>query len=172
MPQISVDRTGLAQTVLVCLVTLAALTLLGWMLTYWAWGWFVDSRPKPAAQVTVEPTGNTATASALFGIAEREQGIAGPARVAIKLLGVVAASGGRRGYAIVQLDAKEILAVLEGDDIAPAVRLAEVHPNHVVVDRNGLTETLVWPEKNSSTDSLMPSEINSPAESLTPRNNE
>ena len=71
-----------------------------------------------------------------------------------------------------QLDSKEILAVLEGEDIVPGVRLTEVHPNHIILERNGLRETIAWPGKNSSTDSPMPSEIGSPAESLTPQTNE
>ena len=59
----------------------------------------------------------------------------------------MAASGGRRGYAVVQLEAKQILAVHEGEDVAPGIRLAEVHADHVILERNGVRETLAWPEK-------------------------
>jgi general secretion pathway protein C len=62
----------------------------------------------------------------------------------------VAASGGRRGYAVVQLEANQIFAVREGDDIAPGIRLAKVHPDHVVLERSGVRETLTWPEKKAS----------------------
>jgi general secretion pathway protein C len=51
---------------------------------------------------------------------------------------------------VVQLDAKQILAVHEGDDVAPGVRLAEVHPDHVILERGGTRETLAWPEKRGT----------------------
>jgi general secretion pathway protein C len=167
MQGVSIDRSSFAQTTIVSLAMLVALAILGSVLAYWIWVWSA-ARPTPVTQGPAEAGGNVAIASDLFGIAQREQNVAAPAGIAIKLLGVVAASAGRRGYAIMQLDAKEILAVLEGEDIVPGVRLMEVHPNHISLERNGLRETLVWPRKSSSTDSPMSSEINSPAESLTP----
>lgn len=171
MQGVSIDRSSFAQTTIVSLATLAALAILGSVLAYWIWVWSAV-RPTPVTGGPAEAAGNMVVASDLFGIAQREQNVAAPAGIAIKLLGVVAASAGRRGYAIMQLDAKEILAVLEGEDIAPGVRLMEVHPNHIILERNGLRETLVWPRKSSSTDSPMSSEINSPVESLTPQINE
>lgn len=167
MPGISIDRSNLAQTAIVSSATLAALAILGLVLAYWIWVGFAP-RPLPVTQEPAKGGTNIAVASDLFGIAQREQHIAALPGIAIKLLGVVAASTGRHGYAVLQLDSKEILAVLEGKDIAQGVRLTEVHPNHIILERNGLRETLVWPGKNSSTDSPMSSEIKSPAEYLTP----
>jgi general secretion pathway protein C len=31
--------------------------------------------------------------------------------------------------------------------VAPGLRLAEVHVDHVVLERNGVREALAWPEK-------------------------
>ncbi|ARO87577.1 general secretion pathway protein [Nitrosospira lacus] len=171
MRGLPIDRLSFTQTAIVSSAMLAALAMLGWVLAYWIGAWFA-APPVLITREPVEAGGNVAAASDLFGIAQREHHIAAPAGIAIKLLGVVAASPGRQGYAIMQLDSKEMLAVLEGEDIAPGVRLAEVHPNHIILERNGLRETLVWPGKNSSTDSPMSSETRSPAESFTPQINE
>lgn len=171
MRGVSIDRSSFAQTAIVSLATLAALAILGLVLAYWIGAWFA-ARPDPVIQGPVGTGGNVAVASDLFGTVQREQHIAAPAGIAIKLLGVVAASAGRRGYAVMQLDSKEILAVLEGENIVTGVRLTEVHPNHIILERNGLRETLAWPGKSSSTDSPMPSEIKPSAESLTSQINE
>jgi len=45
------------------------------------------------------------------------------------------------------LDGKQIVATREGEEIASGIRLAEVATDHVVLDRNGVRETLAWPEK-------------------------
>jgi general secretion pathway protein C len=37
--------------------------------------------------------------------------------------------------------------VREGQDIAPGIRLAEVRPDHVILERNGIREMLAWPKK-------------------------
>jgi general secretion pathway protein C len=164
-------RPGLAQTALVSLLTLAALGLFGLVLAYWTWVWFAP-RVEPRAEPVAAETGNLASASRMFGRVERTQNIAAPTGVAIKLLGVVAASRGRRGYAVLQLDAKQILAVHEGGDIAPGVRLAEVHPDHVILERGGVRETLAWPErKGTASPSAKAAELVSPrvADSAAPQ---
>src|SRR5487761_2548107 len=122
MQALPFGRVNVAQTVLVSSLTLGAVALLGAVLAYWTWAWFA-----PRAEATAAPTG-----------------------IAITLLGVVAASGGRRGYAVVQLEGKQILAVHEGEDIAPGIRLAEVDADHVILDRNGVRETLAWPQRPGS----------------------
>jgi general secretion pathway protein C len=45
--------------------------------------------------------------------------------------------------------AKKTLAVLQGDEIEPGLRLAEVHVDHIVLERNGARETLAWPDKGA-----------------------
>ena len=49
---------------------------------------------------------------------------------------------------MLRLDAKKTMAVLQGEDIEPGLRLAEVHVDHVVLERDGVREVLAWPEKN------------------------
>jgi general secretion pathway protein C len=146
MQVIPLGRSSLAQTAVVSLLTLAALALFGFVLAYWTWIWFAP-RAEPRAEVATVGTGSLASAGLVFGRVERNKNAAAPTGIAIKLLGVVAASGGRRGYAVVQLEAKQILAVHEGEDITPGLRLAEVHPDHVILERGGVRETLTWPEQ-------------------------
>ena len=131
------------------MLTLAAVAVLGLVLAYWTWIWFAP-RPEPRAEVVVAETGSIAAASLVFGRVERNKGAAAPTGIAIKLLGVVAASGGRRGYAVVQLEGKQILAVHEGDDVTPGVRRAEVQPEQVILERGGVRETLAWPQKKGA----------------------
>jgi general secretion pathway protein C len=146
MQVLPLGRSSLAQTAVVSLLTLAALALFGFVLAYWTWIWFAP-RAEPRAEVATVGTGSLASAGLVFGRVERNKNTAAPTGIAIKLLGVVAASGGRRGYAVVQLEAKQILAVHEGEDVTPGLRLAEVHPDHVILERGGVRETLTWPEQ-------------------------
>lgn len=135
-------------------MNLAALALLGVVLAYWSWGWFLPP-PAPRAPAALEPGGRTSSAAGLFRTAKQGAGAAA-ASGAIRLVGIVAVSGGRAGNrsgdqlgrAVLRLDAKKTVAVLQGEEVEPGLRLAEVHVDHIVLDRNGARETLTWPEKN------------------------
>lgn len=146
MPVLPLGRSNLAQTAVVALLTLAAVALFGFVLAYWTWNWFAP-RAERRAEVAAVGTTSLASAGLVFGRVERTRNTAAPTGIAIRLLGVVAASGGRRGYAVVQLEAKQILAVHEGEDVTPGLRLAEVHPDHVILERGGVRETLTWPQQ-------------------------
>jgi general secretion pathway protein C len=130
------------------LATLASVALLGAVLAYWSWAWLA---PPPAARApaAVEAAGRTSSAAGLFRTAKEGSGPDGAASSAVRLMGVVAASGSRRGHAVLRLDSKKTVAVLQGEDIEPGLRLAEVHVDHIILERNGARETLAWPEKNS-----------------------
>ena len=123
----------------------AALALLGVVLAYWSWVWLA---PAAAARAPAAPeaAGSVSTAAALFGSAK--QGAGATASGSIRLIGVVAASGKRPGHAVLRLDGKKTVAVLQGEDIEPGLRLAEVHVDHIVMERSGAREVLAWPEKN------------------------
>ena len=152
MPVNFPDRTINLQTAIASAATAAALLLLGLVLAYWTWAWLAP-RPAARAPAAVETTGRVVEAGGLFGNARRDQNAAASAGFAIKLLGIVAARGRERGYAVVQLDTRQILAVREGEDIAPGIRLAEVHVDRVILDRSGARETLAWPDKKPAADS-------------------
>jgi len=149
MREFLIGRATLLQAALLSALTLAAVALLGLVLAYWTWVWFAP-RAELRTEAVAAPSGNVASAGVLFGTPPRAQSAAAPTGIAITLLGIVAASGGRRGYAVVQLDAKQILAVNEGEDVAPGVRLAEVHSDHVILTRGGARETLTWPKRRAT----------------------
>ena len=145
MQAIPFERSRLAQTALVTVLTLAAVALLGLVLAYWTWVWLAP-RPEPRAQAAVQRVDGVGTALGLFGGAPTGAAAAAPTGIAIRLLGIVAATQGGRGYAAVQLQARDIVAVREGEDIAPGIRLAEVAPRHVILERGGIRETLALPK--------------------------
>jgi len=115
------------------LATLAAASLLGVVAAYWSWA-FLAPAPAPRAPPLADSAGSSSSARGLFGIVK--DGAAAAASSAVRLTGVVAASDGRRGH-----------AVLQGEDVERGLRLAEVHADRIVLERNGVRETLTWPEK-------------------------
>ena len=149
MQAISLERSDFAQTAVVSLLIFAVLALLGLVLAYWTWAWLAP-RPEPRAPMAVQTVGGVQTALGLFGSAPRDRNVAAPTGIAIRLLGIVAATRGHRGYAAVQLEAKEILAVREGEDVAPGIRLAQVATHYVILERGAVRETLALPEKNTA----------------------
>lgn len=136
---------------MVSLATLAALALLGYVLAHWTWRW-LGPRPEPRVAAAERPVGRGA-AERLFGALPQAAGTAASTGITVKLLGVMAGSGGRPGYALLQLDDKKSLAVGEGKEIVAGLRLAEVHADRAIVERNGVRETLVWPKKHPAVES-------------------
>ena len=145
MQVISLNRPQIAQTALVFVVTFAALACLGWVLAYWTWQWFSPQTGLRLAVVS-QAASRVDSAASLFG--KPPQQIAAPAS-AISVLGVIAASGGGSGYAILGFAQQSPRPVRERDEIAPGIRLAEVHPDKVIIERNGLFETLALPTKKT-----------------------
>lgn len=127
------------------LATLAALALTGVVLAYWSWAWLAPP-PAPRAPDAVEAAGRPSSAGGLFGSVKLGPGAAAAASNAVRLMGIVAASGGRRGHAVLRLEANKTVAVLQGEEVEPGLRLAEVRADHIILERNGARETLAWPE--------------------------
>lgn len=151
MHEVSAERFPRAQTIIASLLTLAALALLGFVLAYWTWAWFAPPA-EPRIGAAAEPTTQVIFAKTVFGEAPRGQ-TAKPTAASITLLGLVAAASGRRGHAIVRLDTKEARVAREDDEIAPGIRLAEIHRDHIVLEMNGMRETLAWPKKTPAAQS-------------------
>jgi general secretion pathway protein C len=148
------DRSNLVQSAAVVVATVAALAILGSIAAYWTWTWFAP-RPQVRAPVAADSAVGI-SAGGLFGIVESAGGTAAPTGLAIELLGVVAATGGRPGYAVVRLDGKEIFAVRAGDEFAPGIRIEQVFPDRVTLERGGTLETLAWPEKPATAKPMTP----------------
>lgn len=147
MPEMPIARSNHpAQTAAVYAATFAALMLLAVVLAYWTWIWF-GPRATPRVEPMAEPVSRSAIAHTLFGIPPSGPSAAVPTGLAIKLVGVVAAAGNKPSYAVVQVDAKTILAVRAGEEIAPGIRLGEVFPDHVTLQRAGVSEELALVER-------------------------
>ena len=140
--------------------TIAALAVLGMVLAYWTWTFFSpQSELRSQALPTASYLGTgVEAANRLFGNAPQGSsgGGAGASGITFRLLGVVAAPGTRSGYAVLRLDAKRTVAVREGGEIEPGVRLSEVHADHVVLERSGQRETLAWVPQGKVLGSGMP----------------
>lgn len=150
MHTISFERSNFLPTLIVSLLTFAAVTLLSLVMAHWTWEWLAP-RPESRASAPM-PTAQQATAAdGLFGNAQREPDGSAATGIAIRLLGIVAATDGHHGYALLQLEAKKVLAVREGDDVAPGIRLVKVGTDHVVLERGGVRESLAWPKPGVAT---------------------
>jgi len=147
MPAISHPRTSFSQTAIVQGATFAACALLGVTLAYCGWVWLAPAAVARAPALA--GSAGASSASGLFRSAKEGPGAAAASN-AVRLTGVLATSEGNRlGHAVLRLDDKKTVAVVQGEEIAPGLRLAEVHADHVVVERNGVRETLAWPDKKS-----------------------
>jgi general secretion pathway protein C len=148
-PVTSFQESDPVQTIVVSLANITAIALLGFVLAYWTWTWFAPrSRLRtPETMATDDAVnGSRERAYGLFGSAQQHHDSV-PAVASIKLLGIVAATAGHAGYAVMQLDEKNTLAVVEGSDVSPGIRLSVVGMDHVILERNGARETLTWPTR-------------------------
>lgn len=140
-----IDRPGLAQGAVVFALTFASLLVLALVLARLTWAWFAPN-PESAAPASPGPGLGAGQASTMFGLAKRSGSVSVPTGVAVRLLGVVAATPGHRGYALVQLDGSQIVAVPEGADLAAGIRLAEVGVRQIILERGGIRESLDLPQ--------------------------
>lgn len=138
------------QTAAVVLLTGTALAALVAAASYWTWEWFAPRHQARASAAAVAGDGPLA-ATGLFGQLEPSAAKAQPAAQSFKLLGILASPVAGDGYVILQGAAREVLSVREGQEISPGVRVALVATDHIEVERNGLRETLQWPEGHQRT---------------------
>ena len=155
MQAFSEERTSLAQTVAVSVATMGAIVLLGLVLAYWTWVWFAP-RPEPSVQSPTEVGDRPKAALELFGISARTGAGASPTGIAVKLIGVVAAPGGQPAYALLRMDGMPTVAASVGTEVAPGVRLAEVHADGVILERGGMRESVALPERGQPARAVTP----------------
>lgn len=124
------------------------LLLFCWLLAQWTWLVALPKPRQPASSsvlITTQLAAEAITLRHLFGQA------AGPDTVTsappsafsnLKLQGVFAAIGSLPAFAIVIVDGKSAQPVQVGREAASGVVLEEVHPDYVVLRRNGVMERL------------------------------
>ncbi len=105
------------------------------------WSWILLKSPATVAAIVPEHD-ESEDAGKLFGAAAEGSSSASPAAALpdAKLVGVFAPDSGRSGFAVLKLDEQHQVGVVTGEDVAPGVRLLEVHADHVVLERSGVRQ--------------------------------
>ena len=147
MQETALRPSDLAATAIVWFANAAAVAALGVAGAYWTWTWFAP-RAEPGTQAPISAGARLDAAYPLFGSVRANRSVATPTSAAIRLLGVIAASGAEPGYALLQLGTQPAVAVREGGEVEPGTRVVEVKSDHVVLDRRGMRETLALPVRN------------------------
>jgi general secretion pathway protein C len=138
------------------LVVLGLLLLAGWLAARWFLYFSAPTDVSPARPRQQEQLGMAAQAAAdanLFGVAPTSGGGQVVSNLNIKLKGVVA--GGATGAAIVNTGSKDEAAQV-GGEIAPGVVLESVHPQYMVVRRNGALERVNIEERQQLAAAVSP----------------
>lgn len=118
-------------------LVVALVLVLAWQLAYWTWVFVAPPRveaqaARPAALVDLTEIAR------LFGAAAPSGGSSGD----LVLKGVVAPTPGVAASAIFAPRAGRDISVFIGDDVRPGVKLVEVDPDHVIVERGGVRERI------------------------------
>ena len=134
-----------------------AVAVLAVVLAYWTW---LLIAPAPVARAAPVATteGRLDGAFRLFGDVQATGTGAVQVASSVRLLGVVAASAGHPAYAVVRMESNEVLAVRIGKELAPGLRLAEVHADHIVLERGGVRQSVGWPDRNMGATGAAPAE--------------
>ncbi len=125
--------------------------VLGALLAKWSWALFA---PQAAAITVVPEHVATEEAGRLFGSASAVSPAGGLTLLDVRLTGVFAARIGQPGFAVLKLDGKQ-MGVTVGESVAPGIRLQEVHPGYVLLERAGVQQRVNLEEKAAGT---MPAE--------------
>ena len=136
-------------------MTVAAAALFALAAAYWTWQW-LGPRAAPRARAVPSEIRHGTSAAGLFGTAQQETGGAASAGIEIRLLGIMAATAGRTGYAVLRIEPRQIITVQEGREIVPGIQLARVGIDHVILERDGIRQTLSWPTNSKTADVPVP----------------
>lgn len=146
-----VGRPNFAQGTMIALATGASLFLLAMIAAYWTWQWLGPAQVM-RLPTTLSTVGKASSAGGLFGSTLLAADSAPATGSGIRLLGSVAANAGHTGVALLRIDPRVTMAVREGDEILPGLRLTAVARDHVILERGGVRETLAWPSKAGAAD--------------------
>lgn len=126
--------------------SLVLLALLAWTCAHWFW---VFAAPEPAvlaAQVEPGPRSplESIARANLYG-ASAPQPVVLAVQSDLMLRGISSTRKG--GMAVIAIDKGKTVAVGNGDEIVPGVRLEKVLPDHVVISRGGVPQRLDLPQR-------------------------
>ncbi|HET9576349.1 MAG TPA: type II secretion system protein N [Usitatibacter sp.] len=133
------DAPSRAQRMAEALLAIALVLVLAWQLAYWTWR-FVAPPAKSEAAASGGDV-DLAAIARLFGAAA-PAGTTAASTSGLRLKGVIAPTPGVAASAIFSTGSGKDIAVFLGSEVQPGVKLAEVHPDHVMLSRNGVSERL------------------------------
>ncbi len=122
------------------LVLVALVLALAFQLAWWTWV-FV-SPPRVAVLPAERSEVDLAAIARLFGAAPPAGSSAATSTSHLRLKGVVAPTPGVAASAIFSTGSGRDVSVFVGREVQPGVKLAEVHPDHVLLSRAGLMERI------------------------------
>ena len=138
------------------LAVLALLLIGGWLAARWFLYFLAPAdvpAGRPREQVQIGPAAQAAADAHLFGVAPTGAGGQAVSNLNIKLKGVVA--GGASGAAIVNTGGKDDAARV-GGEVVPGVILESVHPESMVLRRNGALERVNIEERQQVEAAISP----------------
>ena len=119
----------------------ALVLLLAWQLAYWTWRFAAPPQASHRA-AAADRAVDLDVAARLFGGRRAGSSSAAAALPGLKLKGVVAPTPGTVAAAIFARPGARDLAVFIDGEVQSGVKLAEVHPGHVIVTRAGVRERI------------------------------
>lgn len=119
--------------------------VLGVLLAKWFWILFA---PQATYSAAVPEHEAVLEAGQLFGVAvSTEAASEGVALPNVQLLGVFAASAGKKGFAVLKLADNRQMGVAVGDEVAAGTKLVDVQPDHVLLERAGVQQRINLEDK-------------------------
>jgi len=149
----STGERNLTGTLLVVVLVI----VLAYQLAHWTW---VFATPAAVASrpASSEATVDLAAAARIFGGSAASS--SGSTRgQTLRLKGVVAPTPGVAASAIFSTGSGKDMSIFVGTDVQPGVKLVEVHPDHVVVARAGLSERIDLEAARGSAVSAQPARV-------------
>jgi type II secretory pathway component PulC len=111
--------------------------VLGVLLAKWFW---IFLAPQATFSAAVPERAAGLEAGQLFGVAvSTEAASEGVALPNVQLLGVFAAGAGKKGFAVLKLDNRQ-MGVAVGDEVAAGTKLVDVQADHVLLERAGVQQ--------------------------------
>ena len=120
---------------LATLVMVALVLVLAWQLAYWTWRFLAPPPVASAAASRAEV--DLAAVAKLFGATASGETTAANTS-GLRLKGVIAPTPGVEASAIFSTGAGKDMAVYIDREVQPGVKLVEVNPDHVMVERAGV----------------------------------
>lgn len=133
------------------LLEVALVAALAAAAAHWTWVFVAPAAIGPSAYATpsLSAARDGAPKRHLFGAAHGAQ----PEAVSsskLKLVGVASPAARRGGRAVFVLESGKSKAARSGESVAPGTILREVHPDHVLVERDGALERITLERRNGA----------------------